>query len=831
MERGDGKWLWILCFMFLLVIFLLSFTSAATRSCWSCGNCTAEISFALAGDVVQLNQSVSFPGGDCVSFSGKDNITFDCQSYSNFIEGAVYGIFLNDSGTNKAINNTIRNCNITASFYGIFLNYSNGNNLTNIITSSNTQGGIYLYSSNNNVLRNIQSSNNSYSGIFFRNSSYNNNTNLIINGNYEGLWFYGNSGNNILRNITTNENQVGIDISEGSESNNNELINVTSNNNLMNGLLIKNGSNNLFTNVVVQENGESDIYFSFLKCDQNFTNITGSGGRAIEYYNYTTTIQNKELAGLILCNANNSIINNVTIRGSDTLQNNFFGLSKTSNVSVSNLNSSGNYYGILLYESSNDTLINVTTNNNRWSGIYVLSSFSNTLTNIIGSYNSYGVFFLNSNNSILTNITVNSNSYYGIRLASSSYNNTIKNSFIQYSNLSGLFFAISQYNLFYNNYFNNSAQYSNTTGNLTNFFNTTKTAGTNIVGGSYIGGNYWASPNGMGFSQTCASSTDGICDTAYSLDGLNYDYLPLTCTENWSCSTTWSACSGNIQTKICIDANLCQTYKYKPIEAQQSCTSGGGGSSTTTSTTTVGTITQGEPTTVTITNPNIEVSSVTISTTENVSSVSITVTEVPRARVADFEIGISTRVIYQALNISVSGLNNNQIANATVNFRVNISWVEYQRTATEEDVLLFRRNEVTRRWEALNTTYLYNDSQFYYYTAITPGFSTFLIYFGKYECNPGDRRCYNRESQLCLGNATWLITEKCGYNCNEKGECIENPFPLTKVIYIGVIIGVVAAMIVTFYLVIKKISRKGKSKTSRKTLSRFYYNQSLHKSK
>jgi hypothetical protein len=34
-----------------------------------------------------------------------------------------------------------------------------------------------------------------------------------------------------------------------------------------------------------------------------------------------------------------------------------------------------------------------------------------------------------------------------------------------------------------------------------NSYNTTKTAGTNILGGPYIAGNFWGRPDGTGFSK------------------------------------------------------------------------------------------------------------------------------------------------------------------------------------------------------------------------------------------------------------------------------------------------------------------------------------------
>ena len=62
---------------------------------------------------------------------------------------------------------------------------------------------------------------------------------------------------------------------------------------------------------------------------------------------------------------------------------------------------------------------------------------------------------------------------------------------------------------------------------VVNYWNVTKTAGTNIVGGPYLGGNYWASPNALGFSETHADRGDGFCNESYVFDGHNIDYLPL----------------------------------------------------------------------------------------------------------------------------------------------------------------------------------------------------------------------------------------------------------------------------------------------------------------
>jgi len=83
-------------------------------------------------------------------------------------------------------------------------------------------------------------------------------------------------------------------------------------------------------------------------------------------------------------------------------------------------------------------------------------------------------------------------------------------------------------NLIYNNNFQDSGV--NNIGDTTNVWNTAKTPGTNIIGGSYLGGNYWASPaEHQDFSLTCTNEGDGICNAPFtnSVWGI-VDNYPLT---------------------------------------------------------------------------------------------------------------------------------------------------------------------------------------------------------------------------------------------------------------------------------------------------------------
>ncbi|AKB55111.1 right-handed parallel beta-helix repeat-containing protein [Methanosarcina barkeri] len=81
----------------------------------------------------------------------------------------------------------------------------------------------------------------------------------------------------------------------------------------------------------------------------------------------------------------------------------------------------------------------------------------------------------------------------------------------------------------YNNYFSNKNNIIfDSSWNGAVSWNTTKTAGSNIVSGPYIAGNFWGSPDGKGFSQTASDNdSDGIADSPYVLNSKNIDYLPL----------------------------------------------------------------------------------------------------------------------------------------------------------------------------------------------------------------------------------------------------------------------------------------------------------------
>ena len=134
-------------------------------------------------------------------------------------------------------------------------------------------------------------------------------------------------------------------------------------------------------------------------------------------------------------------------------------------------------------------------------GLYIRGQYAN-LTNVRVSDSRYGLY-LTADDCIITNSTFSDNTR-GVRF-------------------SGVERAV-----IYNNIFNNTLNTQGTGTNL-NYWNITKTSATNIIGGSYLGGNFWSNPVGTGYSDTCVDGdADGICDIAYTISANNIDYLPLT---------------------------------------------------------------------------------------------------------------------------------------------------------------------------------------------------------------------------------------------------------------------------------------------------------------
>jgi parallel beta-helix repeat protein len=422
----------------------------------------------------------------------------------NNIENNRDGIYLDYSS-----NNTITSNNIENNGYGIVLYSSSENMITSNNITGNNWHGIYLLSSSNNTITSNNIENNGY-GIFLWYSSNNTITNNNITGNYwEGTWLYLSPSNTITNNTITGNNGIGILLYSSSS-------NIVSGNVFVNdGFYVMYSYGN-----VVEDNTVNGKPLVYLEGVSGYT-VTGEVGQVIlvncmDIMVEGLNISNTDVA-IELWMTNNTIIANNTIT-----ENSWAGiiLDYSSNNMITNNTITNNGNGVLLRSSSSNM---ITSNNieNNMDGIYLLFSTGNTITsnNITGN-NWHGIYLYQSSSNVIIGNNIENNRD-GIYLLSSS-NNTITSNNIENNNW-GTYLWYSSYNLVYNNVFVNDVNVV-VEGDSFNYWNIEKTPGTNIVGGPYLGGNYWS-----GFSEICPD-TDGdlICDQPYVINENNIDYYPLT---------------------------------------------------------------------------------------------------------------------------------------------------------------------------------------------------------------------------------------------------------------------------------------------------------------
>jgi len=359
--------------------------------------------------------------------------------------------------------------------YGIYTSGMSSLTIKNCILSSFTFTGIYLYSSNNDTISNVTSNSNGQSGYY----------------GYTGAGIY-------------------LD-----KSNYSTIANTTTNSNYGNG-------------------GYGCQGFGIYLGNSNFNTITNATANS---NHGGTQMSNYFGSGIHLSSSNSNRITNVT-----TISNSMGGYA--------------GYYGNNLLASG----VYINGNNNTLSGAYADSSYSdgrsgyadgvyisgsnNTVSNFTArgtsaNYYSYGVYISGSNNTV-SNGTINSTTgnsasgtAYGVYLASGG-NNTITNitigSDVGLGGNSSVYLISSSGNLIYNNLMNDTILAKTDTNS--NSWNISLNCGaTNIVGGPCIGGNFWAQPDGNGWSQNssaCNANSSGICTWQYNISTNNIDYLPLT---------------------------------------------------------------------------------------------------------------------------------------------------------------------------------------------------------------------------------------------------------------------------------------------------------------
>ncbi|PIZ51787.1 hypothetical protein COY27_02330, partial [Candidatus Woesearchaeota archaeon CG_4_10_14_0_2_um_filter_33_13] len=425
-----------------------SFSNYTTQGVSAGTTLTDCANLTTLGETYTLANNVS-SNGTCFQIQN-DSITLDCAGYTLTGNGTGYGI-----NVTNFQNVTLYNLNVINFSSGLYLNNFNNGNVSNINSSFNTEHGINIWYSENNTFNNNLLGNNSGSG-FYAYGCVNNN--LISNNfthNLNGVTLNSVTTSNFTGNIINTNIINGLEVGS---SNNNLITNNTINYNPGYGVDIGGGSiTNIITDNVIQENGILDLniyVISPVYCNNTIENNTGSGNRQILYYDSAVSLSNdNNISELFLCNADYSNLDNLTIAGSDTLNNSGFIAALTDFTNISNSNSSENYYGFGYSENNNFILTNNTMNLN-YIGVYAYNVNNSELINNIANNNSIGFSMQGQGtNSTLINNTANYNSISGFEviIGYTVINNT--------ANYNGAGFLVRDQNILINNIATNNQNY------------------------------------------------------------------------------------------------------------------------------------------------------------------------------------------------------------------------------------------------------------------------------------------------------------------------------------------------------------------------------------
>ena len=343
---------------------------------------------------------------------------------------------------------------------------------------------------------------------------------------YEGYGIYlpKYSNANTIKNCNLSRFRAGIYMIHVSD---NWVHDTTSSGNYGEGIAMMYSTNNVVEDCILKDNCHYDFYFVpylLVDCDNCVRNVTGSGGGMIGFYNETIHLQDMVFAGLYLCSADDSTLENVTIVGTDGRNNNGMRIFSTYNVTLDRVTSSDNFEGIAMYHSTNVHISDSECNNSHHYNIFISDGGYNDVQNtVVCGSSQAGVYLFHTHAAYLENITAMYNAQ-GMIFDHSNYT-TLRRSTVMYNYLRGLGGILSYDNLVYDNRFDNG---EDVTGSLYGRWNVTPTNGTNIIDGSHLGGNYWRKYTGID------SDGDGFGDDPHPVES-DFDHLPLVLPVSYVC--------------------------------------------------------------------------------------------------------------------------------------------------------------------------------------------------------------------------------------------------------------------------------------------------------
>gem|GEM_PF-2557380 len=512
------------------------------------------------------------------SSNGENGVYLEFSSMNTLINNTAHsnidrGIDLYFSYGNMLVNNTIFN-----STDGILTGESSGNSILSNRVYNTIGQGIVLVQAFNNILSKNNVSFNSGEGILILQGSWNNtisDNTANSNGQCGGICLLNSSGN-ILTNNTANSNTIGVSL--GSSG----------------GNILNNNIADSNDNYGIHIHGESALYaapvvsFRFINVNASNLSTAGNGAYINDHGNYTmqdndgyftyelpfafpfmgrnitkVSVNTNGLIELLQsnedcnfqygCNGYGTHHDGNHIRNMDAIfaSNDHLSMNAEDNfLSVFNLQDKVvlEWYGLT---HTDDVFYGFNSSSNPLHFQVVMYPNGTIEWNFkTMNFNSYsedmftGVYAKEENIEIIGGYAIDTRKSLAINLSTS--------------------LPAPEYNTIYNNYFNNT---NNAVASGSNTWNITRTIGSNIADGPYLGGNFWAHPNGTGLSQACGdANTDGICDLPYMPGSSNIDYLPLAMFSRKTSTSITVNTDVNANRTIEIDPNESRNITNSVIE-------------------------------------------------------------------------------------------------------------------------------------------------------------------------------------------------------------------------------------------------------------------------
>lgn len=414
--------------------------------------------------------------------------------------GSGYGV---SGDYNTLTNNTI----VGSPYYGVHITQGSDNTIANNVLNGTDHSGIYLFESENNTLIGNDVTDAYWYGIQLKRSHNTTIRDILADdARVDGMYSSDSTDLLIVNSSVNNAGEDGISLGGAARS---MVDNLTAKNIGDKGMRISGASG-----IVVRNSTVSDTEFHGI-------HVTTSGETLLEGNVVEGAGTWRDEYGIFVESGSGEAIPNVTIRNNTVIDSYDNGImldwgidAVVTDNGVRNPAGSTSIAGITIKQGSSNVTVANNTLNETQMGIELFDTDNSTVRdNHAFGIGSTALWLDTVTDSTVTRNRLSGGSYTGIRLSGSE-------------------------NLIYDNYINNT-NHVEFTSNNPNAWNVSKRAGENVAGGSFLGGNYYATPAGDGFSETCADG-DGLCDSSLEHSPNNTDYLPLATSTVASPSFTYS---------------------------------------------------------------------------------------------------------------------------------------------------------------------------------------------------------------------------------------------------------------------------------------------------